>query len=264
MAAAALSPGVHPQPSRYMVAGGEFFRSESELVNSMRLKIGAHHALLLTLSCAAGCVDAVSYLQLGNVFTANMTGHAVLLGIAVVEGKTLTTLYALLAIVGFVGGAAWGGWITTYSARDGRWSWPVTRVLVHESVVLVALALIWAAIAARSAALVPCAISASAFAMGLQSAAMRSLNISGVATTYITGTLTSLACMVVERIRKRKNADPAGSPPATTLLGAVWITYVLGAVLGATAAMHAPRLGFIIPAALVTLVTALAAWRFGR
>jgi uncharacterized membrane protein YoaK (UPF0700 family) len=100
--------------------------------------------------------------------------------------------------------------------------------------------------------------------MGLQSAAMRSLNISGVATTYITGTLTSLACMVVERIRKLKNADPAGSPPATTLLGAVWITYVLGAVLGATAAMHAPRLGFLIPAALVTLVTALAAWRFGR
>jgi len=48
----------------------------------MRSGIGARHALLLTLSCAAGCVDAISYLRLGNVFTANMTGHAVLLGIA--------------------------------------------------------------------------------------------------------------------------------------------------------------------------------------
>lgn len=130
------------------------------------------------------------------------------------------------------------------------------------SVVLIALAMIWSAIAIQPAALVPCAISASAFAMGLQSAAMRSLNISGVATTYITGTLTSLACMTVERIRKRKNTEQPEKPPDTALLGAVWIIYVLGAVLGAMAAMHAPRLGFIIPAALVTLVTALAAWRF--
>lgn len=232
------------------------------MVNPAQFRFETHHALLLTLSCAAGCIDAVSYLQLGNVFTANMTGHAVLLGIAVVEGKTLTTLYALLAIVGFVGGAAWGGWLTAYSARDGRWSRPVTRVLIDESVVLAALALIWAATVIQPAALVPCAVSASAFAMGLQSAAMRSLNISGVATTYITGTLTSLACMTVERIHKRKNAGLPDKPPDTALLGAVWIIYVLGAVLGATAAMHAPRMAFIIPAALVTLVTALAAWRF--
>jgi uncharacterized membrane protein YoaK (UPF0700 family) len=233
-------------------------------VNPAPFRFGTHHGLLLTLSCAAGCVDAVSYLKLGNVFTANMTGHAVLLGIAVVEGKTQTTLYALLAIAGFISGAAWGGWITTYSARDGRWSRDVTRVLVHESVALVALALVWVAIATPSAALVPCAISASAFAMGLQSAAMRSLNISGVATTYITGTLTSLACMTVERIRKRKNAELPETPPDTALLGAVWIIYVLGAVLGAMAATHAPRIGFLIPAALVALVTALAAWRFVR
>ena len=246
-----------------MGAGGEVFWGESGLVNPMRFMIGARHALLLTLSCAAGCIDAISYLQLGNVFTANMTGHAVLLGIAVVGGKTLTTLYALLAIVGFVGGAAWGGWFTTYSLRDGRWSRPVNRVLTHESVVLAALALTWGTLALQPATLVPCAIAASAFAMGLQSAAMRSLNISGIATTYITGTLTSLACMTVERIRKMKNADLPGDPPDTVLLGAVWITYVLGAVLGAIAATHAPRLGFLIPAALVTLVTVLAAWRFG-
>jgi hypothetical protein len=36
------------------------------------------------------------------------------------------------------------------------------------------------------------------------------------------------------------------------------------AVLDALAATHAPRRGFPIPVALVTLVTALAAWRVGR
>lgn len=234
-------------------------------MNSTPFRTGVRHAPLLTLSCAAGCIDAISYLQLGNVFTANMTGHAVFLGIAVVEGKTLTTLYALLAIIGFVCGAAWGGWFTAYSPRDGQWSWPVTRVLIHESVVLAALALIWAAIALQPAALVPFAIAASAFAMGLQSAAMRSLNISGVATTYITGTLTSLACAAAERIRKsRVENSTLGAPANTMLLGAVWVLYVLGAVLGAMAATHAPRIGFLIPAALVTAVTALAVRRYGK
>lgn len=229
----------------------------------MRPEIDTHRALLLTLSCAAGCVDAISYLQLGNVFTANMTGHAVLLGIAVVEGKTLTTLYALLAIAGFVGGAAWGGWFTADSPRDGRWSRPVTRVLIHECAVLIALALLWAATGAGSAALVPSAIVASAFAMGLQSAAMRSLNISGVSTTYITGTLTSLACTTIERIRKRRQLNvPWDGAPETALLGAVWVIYVLGAVLGAIAATHAPRLELVIPAALVGTATAFAARRF--
>lgn len=229
----------------------------------MRSETGTHHKLLLTLSCAAGGVDAISYLQLGNVFTANMTGHAVLLGIAVVEGKTLTTLYALLAIIGFVGGAAWGGWFTAYSPRDGRWSRSVTLVLIYESMVLIILASVWTALTSQPAALVPSAIVASAFAMGLQSAAMRSLNIPGVATTYITGTLTSLACTTIEKIRKIKDADlPQGDPHDTGLLGAVWLIYVLGAVLGAMAATHAPRTGFIIPAAMVTVVTALAARRF--
>jgi uncharacterized membrane protein YoaK (UPF0700 family) len=36
--------------------------------------------LLLTLTAAAGSADAVSYLGLGRVFTANMTGNLVLLG----------------------------------------------------------------------------------------------------------------------------------------------------------------------------------------
>ena len=38
-------------------------------------------SLLLTLAFAAGYVDALGYLGLGGVFTANMTGNTVLLGI---------------------------------------------------------------------------------------------------------------------------------------------------------------------------------------
>ena len=38
-------------------------------------------ALLLILTWAAGNVDAIGYLALGCVFTANMTGNTVLLGL---------------------------------------------------------------------------------------------------------------------------------------------------------------------------------------
>ena len=44
-----------------------------------------HNLLLALLACAAGAVDALSFLRLGDVFTANMTGNTVLLGIAVGE-----------------------------------------------------------------------------------------------------------------------------------------------------------------------------------
>ena len=40
-------------------------------------------AMLTSLSLAAGCVDAVGYLGLGQVFVANMTGNTVLLGLAI-------------------------------------------------------------------------------------------------------------------------------------------------------------------------------------
>ena len=52
-------------------------------------------AMVLVLTWAAGGVDAISYLGLGHVFTANMTGNAVLLGLAVGQGQGLAALRSL-------------------------------------------------------------------------------------------------------------------------------------------------------------------------
>ena len=43
---------------------------------------GPLSALLVTLTVVTGLVDAVSYLALGHVFVANMTGNVVFLGFA--------------------------------------------------------------------------------------------------------------------------------------------------------------------------------------
>ena len=56
--------------------------------------------MLLALTFAAGCVDALSYLGLSRVFTANMTGNAVLLGLAIGQTEELQVAHSTAAIVG--------------------------------------------------------------------------------------------------------------------------------------------------------------------
>ena len=87
-------------------------------------------------------------------------------------------------------------------SAHGSWSaigsediWPrvVTLALAVEAVILCVFAAGWQSVGEAPAAL-PLAmlIGLSAIAMGIQSAAVRRLEVSGIATTYITGTLTQL------------------------------------------------------------------------
>ena len=61
---------------------------------------------LIALTFTTGLIDAVSFLGLGSVFTANMTGNVVLLGFAVVGVPGLSVTRSLLALGGFLVGAA--------------------------------------------------------------------------------------------------------------------------------------------------------------
>ncbi|MGN6697263.1 MAG: YoaK family protein, partial [Thermomicrobiales bacterium] len=62
--------------------------------------------LLLLLAGAAGSLDAISYLGLGHVFTANMTGNTVLLGVALAQRDMPAALRNAVALVGFGVGVA--------------------------------------------------------------------------------------------------------------------------------------------------------------
>src|SRR5215204_683886 len=141
-------------------------------------------AMLVLLSAAAGCVDAVSYLGLGHIFTANMTGNTVLLGLPLGQADWQAALGSSVALVGFIMGVAVGAVI---AGRDqkGRAVWPmtVTVTLTVELAVLGAFALGLYLAGGASHTLILLA----ALAMGLQSTAVRRLGIPGVATTYITG-----------------------------------------------------------------------------
>src|SRR5437879_9225691 len=65
--------------------------------------------LLLVLTGVTGLVDAVSYLKLGHVFVANMTGNVVFLGFAAAGAAEFSVAVSLIAIGSFLSGALAGG-----------------------------------------------------------------------------------------------------------------------------------------------------------
>src|SRR5947209_12851488 len=68
---------------------------------------------LLVMTFTTGLIDAVSYLALGRVFTANMTGNIVLLGFGIAGSGGLPVVAPIISLVTFLLGAGVGGAIVT-------------------------------------------------------------------------------------------------------------------------------------------------------
>lgn len=64
---------------------------------------------LLGLTAVTGLIDGVSFLSLGHVFTANMTGNVVFLGFAIAGVPGVSTDRSLTALLAFLIGAMVGG-----------------------------------------------------------------------------------------------------------------------------------------------------------
>src|SRR5580704_13632380 len=65
--------------------------------------------ILLAMTVVTGIVDAVSFLALGRVFTANMTGNLVLIGFAFAGAPGISISRSALALLAFLSGAVLGG-----------------------------------------------------------------------------------------------------------------------------------------------------------
>ena len=147
---------------------------------------------LIGLTFATGLVDAVSFLGLGHIFTANMTGNVVLLGFAL-GGAAGFSIPALLTSMGaFVVGATLGGRAIVHLSRDRpRW---LTVAFGAEAVLvgvagLLAIGLDIDPSGARHYAV----IAALALAMGVRNATVRRLAVPDLTTTVLTMTVTGLA-----------------------------------------------------------------------
>nr|WP_028049653.1 YoaK family protein [Cellulomonas sp. URHD0024] len=151
-----------------------------------------HLVLMLALTFTTGIVDAVGYLGLDRVFTANMTGNVVILGMALVGGNDLPILGPAIALAAFLGGAAIGGRVLR--TAPAGWSHRTSMTFLATGVLAVGLGI--AAVVEPPAqgqvwALVVTGVLA--VAMGLQAAAARRLAVKDVTTVVVTSTLTGLA-----------------------------------------------------------------------
>jgi uncharacterized membrane protein YoaK (UPF0700 family) len=226
-------------------------------------------AMLTSLSLAAGCVDAVGYLGLGQVFVANMTGNTVLLGLAIGQADVRGVLHAGAALAGFVLGVAAGAAIVERDAERTSWTPTVTAALGLECVILAALAAGWLLDGSEPSrvAVYPLIVMA-ALAMGVQSAAVRRLQVADVSTTYITGTLTSLTARSVRWLRQ---ASPERAEDRFTLTepserglpltADVWLAYGVGAVVGGAAELLWQPAALLLPVAAVGAVVVFMAAR---
>ncbi|HSE91007.1 MAG TPA: YoaK family protein [Candidatus Binatia bacterium] len=233
-------------------------------------------SMLLLLTLAAASVDAISYLGLGQVFTAMMTGNTVLLGLALAQGEVLAALRSILALIGFTIGVFAGAIIVERESEPAEWPAAVTAALAFEALVLAIFAAASTLFDSTRGVIIYLLIILSAFAMGIQSAAVRRLGVPGIATTYITGTLTSLmvdllgwlrslsARLPVSKTVKRDDLARLPWDQRVGLLAGVVTLYCVGALIGGVLQVHSPTLAPLFPLGAVILVVVNAGIRQRR
>ena len=207
--------------------------------------------LLLVLTIVTGLVDAASFLNLGHVFVANMTGNVVFLGFAIAGAKGLSVAASLVALGSFlVGGVAGGRTANRLPVHHGK----LLQAGLAIQLGAVGLALAVAAsggdpiTSARRYAL----IALLAFAMGVQNATVRRLAVPELTTTVLTMTLTGVASDSVlaggkgSRIGRRSLAVAA---------------MLVGAVIGALLALRVDTAATLAAATGVLAVVAVLAYR---
>jgi uncharacterized membrane protein YoaK (UPF0700 family) len=99
--------------------------------------------LLYLFTAVTGLVDAVSYIGLGHVFTANMTGNIVLLGLSFAGVPGLSVLRSLTALVAFLVDAVIGGRLATTMAPLSSNRWRMTAFWFEAVFLLGATLAVW-------------------------------------------------------------------------------------------------------------------------
>lgn len=206
-------------------------------------------ALLFGLTVVTGMVDAVSYLKLGHVFVANMTGNIVFLGLASAGATDVSASASLIATGAFLLGALGGGRLARKAGSHRG------RLLAHAAALEIGLvfAALTFVLMARDRApsdVQQALVALLALAMGLQNATARHIGVPDLSTTVLTLTLTGIAA---------DSALAGGeNPHIWRRLGAAG-AMCLGAAAGAFCILHAG----VAPVLVLALLVLAGIWTIG-
>ncbi|MBV9227534.1 MAG: DUF1275 domain-containing protein [Acidobacteriaceae bacterium] len=187
--------------------------------------------ILVAMTATTGLVDAVSFLALGHIFTANMTGNVVFLAFAFAGTPGVSIGRSFLALLCFLVGAVLGGRLMRGSkparhAQQALW--------IEAALLLVATA---TSSGVRSAdhthLLRQSTIVCTAVAMGIRNAFVRKLAVPDLTTTVLTLTITGLAA---------ESTLAGGQNPLWVRRSAAILAMFAGATLGTLLLRHSVAL----------------------
>lgn len=203
--------------------------------------------LMLALTFSTGMVDAIGYLGLDRVFSGNMTGNVVILGMALTGAGGLPVVGPVIALVSFMAGAAIGGRLLRRVGAGWAGRSTVVYGVVAGLLVVICVLLLTVPGSVKPVMLVVTALLS--LAMGAQAGAARHLGVKDVTTVVVTSTLTGLAADSV--LGARKDGHPwRRRAAAIILIGA-------GAAAGALALQVGLALGVGIAAGITAIVALL-------
>ncbi|MFI0406853.1 YoaK family protein [Actinomadura sp. 3N508] len=202
-------------------------------------------SLMMTLTFVTGVVDAVGFLSFDRVFTGNMTGNLVILGMGLGGAADLPVLGPTLAVCTFALGAMLAG--MSLRRQPIGWSGRAIGMLAGCSAALLLVTLTSLVLSTQDHAMQLLGAAVTAAVMGGQAAVARKIAVTDMTTVVVTSTLTSLASEDLFRANR------------TALLnrrGAAIVTIVAGALTGAILLRQERAL----PLALASLLTAVVAF----
>jgi uncharacterized membrane protein YoaK (UPF0700 family) len=205
--------------------------------------------LLLLLTAVTGLVDAASYLNLGHVFVANMTGNVIFLGFALAGASGLSIWASFVAIGSFLAGSVAGGRLGRRFAGERLQllrAASALQLIVFACAVTVAAAGGDPVDGTRKFAL----IALLGFAMGIQNATARRLAVPELTTTVLTMTLTGIAA----------DSAPAGGSGSKIGRRALAVAaMLLGGLIGALLALNVDTAAPLAAATAVLAAVTVAA-----
>ena len=204
--------------------------------------------VLLGLTAVAGLVDAVCFLALGRVFTANMTGNVVFLAFAMAGVQGLSAPRTVTALIAFLFGALIGGRMATRMSPGPRHRWTGSAFGTEAILLLAAtiVAIYYGRAFSNADAGLYMIIILTGLAMGVRNATVRKLGVPDLTTTVLTLTITGLAA---------DSTLGGGANPAWPRRTAGIAYMFMGAALGAWLLTYS----IVLPLAMGTAISGLCA-----
>ncbi len=205
--------------------------------------------VLLVLTVVTGVVDAFSYLALGHVFVANMTGNVVFLAFSIAGAPGFSIWASAVALLAFAAGAVLGGQLAHRNkAHRGKLLWAASLL----ELLLMLAGYLFAQVhgdpydgVGRYVLIVLLGL-----AMGCQNAAARALAVPDLTTTVLTLTITGIS------------ADGRLAGGADSRIGRRLISTLAmfsGALIGGLIALHgSPPVVLLIATILLVTVVSVA------